>query len=72
MRTKHLSVLIHITIKVRLLPLSMFKPSSEKNTDRSKAVLLLRIIFVICVPRLSLLYCLICSLQPCDHLLGNG
>ena len=24
------------------------------------------------VPRLSLLSCLVCSLQPCDHLVGKG
>ena len=28
--------------------------------------------FVICVSCLSLLYCLVCSLQPCDHLLGKA
>ena len=27
--------------------------------------------FVICVSCLSLLYCLVCSLQPCDHMLGK-
>ena len=54
MRTKHLCVLIDISIKVRLVPLNMFKPSVI-FTDRSKAVLLLWIIFVISVSRLSLL-----------------
>ena len=33
-------------------------------TDRSKALLLLMILFVICVSCLSLSYCLACSLQP--------
>ena len=28
-------------------------------------------LLVIYVSRLSLLYCLVCSLQPCDHLLGK-
>ena len=28
--------------------------------------------FFIYVSRLSLLYCLVCAWQPCDHLLGNG
>ena len=36
--------------------------------DRLKAVLLLWI-YVTCF---SLLCCLVCSLQPCDHLLGKG
>ena len=41
-------------------------------TDRSKAVLLLWILFVICVLRLPLIYCLVCSMQPCGHVLGKG
>ena len=45
----------------------MFKPPQGIFTDGSKAVLLL-VIYVSC---LSLLYYLVCSLQPCDHLLGN-
>ena len=28
--------------------------------------------FVIYISRLSSLYCLVCSLQPSDHLLGKG
>ena len=39
-------------------------------TDRSKAVLLLWILCVIYTSCLS--FCLICSLQPCGHLLGKG
>ena len=39
-------------------------------TDRPKAVLLLRILFVMYVSCLSC--CLVCSLQPCGHLLGKG
>ena len=27
------------------------------------------VIYVLCLP---LLYCLVCSLQPCDHLLAKG
>ena len=42
----------------------MFKPP--------KAVLILWIIFVIYISRLSLLYCHVCSLQLCDHLLVKG
>ena len=49
----------------------MFKPSSNFLTDRSKAVLLLWILFVNCVLCLSLSYCLVCFLQPCSHLLGK-
>ena len=45
-----------------LIPIVIF-------TDRSKVVLLLKIRFVIYVLRLSLLYCLICSLHPYGHLL---
>ena len=41
-------------------------------TDRSKAVLHLWILFGIYNSCLSLLGCLVCSLQPCDHLLGKG
>ena len=40
--------------------------------DRSNAMLLLWIIFIIYVSCLSLLFCLVCSLQPCDYLLGKG
>ena len=50
---------------------NMFMPSSYLLTDRSKAVLLLWIIFVICGSCLSLRYYLVCSLQPCGHLLGK-
>ena len=47
----------------------MFKPLTPPLTVRSKAVLLLFILFVICV---FLSYCLVFSLQPCGHLLGKG
>ena len=40
--------------------------------DRSKAVLLLWILFVIYVSCFSFLCCRVCLLQPCDHLLGKG
>ena len=55
--------LIHIKIKMRLVPLNMFKPSSNFFTDRPKAVLLLWILFVIFISGLSLLCRLVCSLQ---------
>ena len=58
-------------LRERFVPLIMFKPSSI-FTDRSKAVLLLWILFVIYYSHLSSLYCLICSLQPCDQLLVKG
>ena len=45
-------------------------PPVNYFTDRSKAVLLFWIIFVICVSCLSCF--LVCSLQPCGHLLGKG
>ena len=42
------------------------------SADRSKAVRLLWSIFVIYFPCLSLLCCLVCSLQTCDHLLARA
>ena len=51
--------------------ITIMKPSII-FTDHSKAVLLLVIVFAICVLCLSLLCCLVCSLHPCDHLLGKG
>ena len=67
MQTKHLCVLIHICTKCEVGAV----PSSKNIfTDRSKAVLLLWIIFVIYVSCLSC--CLVCSMQPCGHLLGKG
>ena len=52
--------------------LTLFKPSSKKIflTERSKAVLLLRIIFVVYVPCLSCF--IVYSLQPCGHMLGKA
>ena len=49
-----------------------FKPASKKNmfTDRSKAVLLLLIIFSIYASCLSCF--LVSSMQPCGHLLGKA
>ena len=41
MRSKHLSVLIHIRIKSEAGAVNMFKPSSICFTDHSNAVLLL-------------------------------
>ena len=73
MHTKHLCILIHIRTKGEVgAPLNWFKPS-RKNifTDRSKAVLLLWIIYVV-----SVLFCCafmhVCLLMPCDHLLGKS
>ena len=67
MQTKHLFVLIHIRIKGEVVTVK-----HVQALQSSKAVLCLWIICVIYVSRLSLLYCLVCSLQPCDHLLGKG
>ena len=50
----------------------MCKTSGDFLNDGFKVVLLLWIIFVICVLCLSLSYYLVCSLQPCGHLLGKG
>ena len=49
-----------------------FLAPSNCFTFRSKAVLLLWILFAIYVSCLSLLCCLVCCLQPYDHLLGKG
>ena len=59
-------------LRVGLVPLSMLKPSSNVFTDRSKAVHLLWILFVIYVSCLSLLCYLVCFLQHFGHLLGKG
>ena len=45
-------------LRVRLIPFRMFKSPSDFFSDRSKAALLLWIIFVINVSCFSLLYCL--------------
>ena len=62
---------MNLDLRLRLLLLSMFKPSSDLLADRSKAVHLLWILFLIYVSCLSLLCWLVCCLQPCDHLLGK-
>ena len=95
-------------LRMRLVPLNMFKPSSI-FTDRSKAVLLSWILFVfvyirfkdeavtvkhfsiqyfywpfpggassvdafcyLCFVFVFVIYCLVCSLQPCENLLWKG
>ena len=63
---------------VRLVPINMFKPSICYFTDCSKVVLLLWILFVIYVSCfiyfifVIVICCLVCSLQPFAHMLGNG
>ena len=47
---------------MRLVPLNMFKPSSNYFTDRLKAVLLLWILFVICVSLSYTILSVTCSL----------
>ena len=56
------------------MPLNMFKSSINFFPDSSKAVLRLWIfsIIIIYASYLSLLCYLVCSLWPCDHLLGKG
>ena len=54
------------------MPLNMFKPSSNVFTDSSKAVVLCGSFLLFMFRVLSLLCCLVRSLQPCDHLLGKG
>ena len=67
-----LRYLVVSELRVKLVPLNMFKPASIFLTDRSTTVILLWIIFVICFLCLSLLYYLVCSLHPCDYLLRKG
>ena len=69
MQTKHLSAFIYIRNKVRFVPSNMFKPSINFLIDRSKTVLLFWIVFVVCV---SCINYIVCSLQPCGHLLGKA
>ena len=68
-QTKHLFVLIHFRIKGEVGTVKHFW-ALQFFTDYSKVVLLLWIIFVIWVS--CQLCCLVCSLQPCGHLLGKG
>ena len=42
------------------------------RTYGSYFVIYVSILSLLWISRLSLLYCLICSMQPCDHLLGKG
>ena len=54
-----------------MVPLNCLSPPVI-SIDRSKAVLLLWIFLLFIIhARLSLLYCLVCSFKPCDHLLGK-
>ena len=58
-------------LRVGSVPLNIINPPVIL-TGSSKAGLLLWILLVICVSCLSLLYCRVCSVQPCDQLLGKG
>ena len=53
MQTKYLFVFLHIRNKGEVGDKNMFKPSSIFFTDRTMAVILLWILFVICVSCLS-------------------
>ena len=68
MGTKHMCVVSEVG--VWLVPSGVFGSSSYFLTDRSKALLLLWSLFVVCVSCLTLSQCIVCFLQPCDHLLG--
>ena len=58
---------------MRLAPFNRFKPSSKSIfTDRSKAALLLWIVFVSYASCCRALYCCVCSFNPCGHLLRKG
>ena len=59
-------------LRVRLALWHRLKPSSEYFTDRSMAMLLLWIVFVIHASCWCVLCCRVCSLHPCGHLLGKG
>ena len=63
--------LVYISTKGEIGTIKHFKVL-QYFTDRSKKVRLLWIIFVINLSCLSLLCYLVCSLQPCDYMLGNG
>ena len=58
--------------KLRLVPLDIFKPSSNYFTDPFYGGASFVDLFVIYVSCLSLLFNLVYSLQPCNHLLGKG
>ena len=70
MRSKHLCVLITSKLRERLVLSNMFKPSSIILLT-VPVVLLLWIIFVVYASYRFLL-CLVCSLQPCDHMLESA
>ena len=59
-------------LRVRLAPLSWFKPSSKIFTDRSKAVLLLWIFYVFVLSCVCHVFVRVCLYVLCGHLLGNG
>ena len=59
-------------LRVRLVPLNRFKPSSKYFTDRSKAVLLLWIFYVIVLSCVCYVFVCVCLYVLCGHLLGKG
>ena len=69
----HSNILIISTHhRVRLVTLNMLKPSSIYLTDRSRAVLFCGSFLLFLCFVFALLYSIVCSLQPCDRLLGKG
>ena len=71
MQTKQICVFFHIYLRVRLVyRLTGLSPPVNTFTDRSKAVLLLLIIYVISV-LFYYAFMHVCLLMPCGHLLGK-
>ena len=68
MQTKHLCVLIHVRNKgeVGAVRSYLSPPEIFLLTDPK------RCFFAIYVSCLPVSYCVLCSLQPCDHLPGEG
>ena len=56
---------------MRLTPLNWFKPSSKIFSDRSKAVLLLRIFYVFVLSCVCYVFVRVCLYVLCGHLLGK-
>ena len=61
--------LVHISNIGEVGTVKLVYACSNFLTDRRKEVNLLWIFFILC---LYLLYCLVCVMQPCGHLLGKG
>ena len=71
MQTKHLFVLIHIRNKGEVDTIKMFELSSSFTTDRSRQCLLCGS-FLLYVLHVCFCHTVLCSVQPCGHLLGKA